>query len=71
MVRADLPPTIQCRKCNLKITPTAAAESMRRMRIYIQAVGKPSELAEFLLERAGPLCRRCMMHWGAADDLNP
>ena len=56
---------------DLAISPAAAAESIRRMRVYILAVGKTSELAETLLKRTGPLCRRCMMNWGAGEeDLN-
>jgi|SwirhirootsSR3_FD_contig_21_29011777_length_429_multi_4_in_0_out_0_2 hypothetical protein len=68
MNHPDLPPAIRCKKCSLDISAVAAEESVRRMRVYLEAAGNAAEFTETLLDRAGPLCRRCMIDWGDGED---
>jgi hypothetical protein len=63
---------INCKICHAKIGSMVAAESMKNIKTLLEAVGVATEFVDSRADRQGPLCRKCMLNWGAGeDDLNP
>lgn len=63
---------INCKICHAKMGSMVAAESMKNIKTLLEAVGVAAEFVDSRADRQGPLCRKCMINWGAGeDDLSP
>ena len=68
----DNRPGMKCRKCNTRLRPRVAAESIQKFNTLCQALGMAPERVDALADQHGPLCMRCLAKWGTGeDDLDP
>ena len=59
---------MECKKCNAKISGFVAVESKRNIAILCEATGMSPADAQVVAGQRGPLCRKCMEHWGTGEE---